>query len=235
MDCSWAVGLGRDNEGVPPLTRQIRQVMEAVLAATQLPDSFSWSTHAEGVIVGYLEKARRSMRALLILGGSDLDDAGDGLARSMFEDAATVGWLARDHTRLDEILAAYDWNWGELRNSWESGHPGEEFPCSADPPLVPGNDPPAKARLTGISARARAAGLLPYMTAYKMLSLSDHSTLAGASFGLDHSPQRRLRLPRFLLAGAMLVNIGRQVDETFSVGWGSALDSLEQRLIRITR
>jgi hypothetical protein len=211
----------------------VRKVMEEVLRVTGPPLDLTWNQPAHGVILGYLQDGRRSLQALLVLGGSDLDDAGDGLTRSMFEKAATAGWLAADIRRFEKLKGAYDFDWWLVRQGWEASNPGEEFVFARDAPLLLGNEPAQPAQLPKIETRARAANLLPYMNAYKLLCMSDHSTLASASFGLDPGPRKRLRLARFGLAGAMAVSLGERVDEVFDLGWEPRLATVRAKMMNL--
>jgi hypothetical protein len=64
---------------MPPLNRKIREAMDHILRATQPPGDLEPAEPAKRVILGFLQDGRRLLKALLVLGGSDLDDVGDSL------------------------------------------------------------------------------------------------------------------------------------------------------------
>jgi hypothetical protein len=221
---------------VKPILRELREATDRVLAATELPKGFDPDDQMIRTIVGFLNAARRLLKALAILGANGMDDTADGLARATFEIAATAGWLAKDPNHLVRLASAYQADWDGARKSWEQDHPEELFPFADDEPIAVATTPDGQPiRLPSIGKRIDAADLESFHRIYKWLSMGlTHANLAAASYGLDQKRMENLRGPRFALANFMVLRLGRQVDELCRMGWDQRLTAAEQELERVT-
>jgi hypothetical protein len=116
---------------MPPVSRRLREALSEILRATNAevpsPDE-PWHR----AILGYFQQARLMLRALLVLGANDLDHAGEALARTTYELAATAAWLEKDPARFERLMAAYDTEWAAIRREWEKQNPGRRFQFADD-------------------------------------------------------------------------------------------------------
>jgi hypothetical protein len=214
------------------LDRKVRQLMQEVLEVSEPSEGLELELEPrDKAILGFLKDARRMLKGLLVLAGSDLDDTGDGLARSMFEHAATAGWLAADETNMNSLRDAYITDWSEVQESWEARH-AEAFPFPNDLRDIGVEKPARKVRLPSVYHRARDAGLVPYFTAYKGLCTSIHGTLAAAAFGLNPAGRERLRDVRFAIAGAMVLHLAEKLDTILGGKPAEAIALVRDRMMK---
>jgi hypothetical protein len=216
---------------VAVLDRRTRRVIEDLLTTFEPPTERGTFTEQQLAVIGLFQGARRTAKALLILGGSDLDDAGDGLARSMLEYAATAGWIARDPRTVERLKDAYAYDWTCAQQDWEKKRPTEPFPYPNDLAILSRSYPAPKVSLPRFQDRAREAELLPYLNAYRMFSLTVHPTFVAVGFGLSDRRRPSLRSARFALAAASLVHLAEALNRLLSLGWGPNIARIQQQMM----
>lgn len=195
----------------------IRRSLKELLEVTD-PISGKYEFY-QSLAIGFLQRSRRLVRALLILDGSRTGDAGEGLVRAILEDAITTAWLEGSaEERTERIVESYRRDYRLLEQ--------EDL---ADDVLTPEErDWLAQGegrRLPSLKERADVAGMADAYGHYRLLSMETHATAVAAAAGLRGGPvSRNLPLAYLVLAGGALASLGRVVARL--CGW-----NIEARLV----
>jgi hypothetical protein len=157
-----------------------------------------------------LLRSLKLLKGLQVLDAADLEDAGEGLVRSLVENRITGDWLSRDpeaHFKLLEEDFARRWNRME-KDSPSLGVPLIELTAEEKSDLQRIENNRGKERLPSIEQRAETTDLQSRYLAFRGLSSKHHSGLVAGSHGyLTEENRVALRGTYLSMAGGMVLEL----------------------------